>query len=380
MKNLSSSSRPKKVIIVQRRMTHYRIPVFDAMRAALHNHGIELAIIYGDPTPQECLKNDTGVLSWGTHVPCRYYLGNRLCWQNPGRYLDNADLVIVTQEAKLLHNYFLQLLPTKFKLAYWGHGKNFHAHASSFVTESVKSWLLKKVDWWFAYTDQTSRVLLESGYSIDKITVLNNAIDTNSLRQEISSITLEERDQMRTSLNMGRGPVGIMLGSLYPEKRLGFLLEAFRVIRAKIPDFQLLIVGDGPDRDIVMKAIQDQNAGIYWAGARTGRDKAILLSLATVMLNPGMFGLTILDAFTARLPLLLTQYETSMPEAAYLIPGFNCLISPNTLADYAELVVDFLDNTVLQVKLASGCELSSNEYTVERMVNNFCEGIRDALV
>lgn len=379
MNNSSPAQKRKKVVIVQRRMTHYRIPVFTGMKEFLSYHGIDLDVIYGDPTEAEKLKNDSGELNWGTYVPCQYYFHDKFCWQGIGHQLKNADLVIVTQEAKLLYNYLLILFPRPYHVAYWGHGKNFHAGKNDLLVENLKIWLLKKVDWWFAYTDQTLKVLIHAQYPIEKITVLNNAVDTNLLQQDLASISELERNQFKASLGLGAGPIGIMLGSLYPEKRIGFLLQSLEKIKEKIPNFQLLIVGDGPDRVIIEKAIQDKREGVYWAGARTGYDKAILLSMATVMLNPGMFGLTILDAFAAKLPLLLTEFKTSMPESAYLTPNFNCLISSDNINDYANLVVNFLSNTGLQEKLKSGCEYSSREFTVEKMINNFCGGILEAL-
>ena len=121
-----SSARPK-VVIIQRRMTQYRVPLFNLMREKLDAAGVELIVVYGDPLPSEKLKTDSGALPWGVHVPCRYWLNGQLCWQNAMSVVRNASMVVVTQENKLLFNYLRLFLKKDRKWAFWGHGRNFQA-------------------------------------------------------------------------------------------------------------------------------------------------------------------------------------------------------------------------------------------------------------
>ncbi len=91
------NKRPR-VVIVQRRMTHYRVPLFDLLRNKLLQNGIDLEVVFGDPTDEEKKKNDSGTLTWGTHQSCHYFFNGLLCWQNLGIPLHCIDMVIVTQE------------------------------------------------------------------------------------------------------------------------------------------------------------------------------------------------------------------------------------------------------------------------------------------
>ncbi len=52
----------KHVLIIQRRMTEYRVPMFEALRTRLAQDGVTLQVAYGTPTALEALRNDTGVL------------------------------------------------------------------------------------------------------------------------------------------------------------------------------------------------------------------------------------------------------------------------------------------------------------------------------
>lgn len=39
----------RKILVVQRRMTHYRIPFFNALRSECEKNDIELFLAYGEP-------------------------------------------------------------------------------------------------------------------------------------------------------------------------------------------------------------------------------------------------------------------------------------------------------------------------------------------
>ena len=67
---------------MQRSLTQYRVPFFEALREALAARGVRLRLVVGDPTAAERARGDEGVLPWAEHVACRYAIGGRLCWQD----------------------------------------------------------------------------------------------------------------------------------------------------------------------------------------------------------------------------------------------------------------------------------------------------------
>lgn len=368
-----------KVAIIQRRMTQYRLPLFNLMREKLDAAGVELIVVSGDPLPSEKLKADTGELPWGTHVPCRYWLKGKLCWQNAMPVALNANLVVVTQENKLLFNYVRPLLKKDRKWAFWGHGRNFQSTSPNSVSERFKRWLSRHVDWWFAYTELSRDAVVESGFPRERITVLNNAIDTAELAQQIESINPAEAEQIRRDFGIGPGPIGLSLASLHADKRLDFLIDAAHRIRAQVPDFQLVIVGDGPQRDLVRKAVKKAGGWIHWLGTQTGRDKARVLSMSRLMLNPGMVGLSVVDSLVAGVPMVTTAYPHHSPEIAYLHSGQNGLMTDDDVESFVAGVVRLLKASNELERLQAGCRESAPAYTIEKMAAHFCNGILDCL-
>ena len=369
----------QQVVIVQRRMTNYRIPLFDLMRPRLAVDGIDLRVVYGDPTLDEAEKNDGALLSWGEYARCVYWFGGRLCWQNVRQQVKNAKLVIVTQENKLLFNFVLGMTPGKH-MAFWGHGRNFQAAQRNTWRERVKRWWMIRVDWWFAYTDVSARVIIdEAGFPAQNVTVLNNSIDTSALARDLLAVDPEQLQTARERFRIGAGPIGIMIASLHRDKQIDYLLDAAELVREKIPGFELVLVGDGQERESVRRRVARAGGWIHWVGARDGLDKAVLLKMSQVMLNPGMVGLGILDSFVAGVPMVTSSIGRHSPEIAYLKPGYNGLASRAEVADFAACVVAVLSDPALHEALRAGCLASAADVSIEKMVENFCDGIRGCL-
>ncbi len=372
--NYKSRVRPK-VLIIQRRMTQYRLPLLNLMRNKLSVAGVELIVVYGDPLPGEILKADSGDLPWGIHVPCHYWFNGHLCWQNAMPLASNASMVVVTQENRLLFNYVRPILKKDRKWAFWGHGRNFQTVFPNSFSERFKRWLSSRVDWWFAYTTLSRATVLKSGFPGERITVLNNAIDTNDLVADLKSVRTETEASTRCEFGIGPGPIGLSLASLHADKRLDFLIEAAHGIRAQVSDFQLIIVGDGLQRDLVRQAVAEGGGWIHWLGSLSGLEKARVLAMSQLMLNPGMVGLSILDSLVARVPMVTTDYPYHSPEIVYLHSGQNGLMTSNDVSSFVAGVVRLLEQPAELDMLRTGCRSSAPQYTIEKMADHFCQGI-----
>jgi glycosyltransferase involved in cell wall biosynthesis len=367
-----------RVVIVQRRLTHYRIPLFELLRNKLARSGIELVLVYGDATEAEKKKNDSGSLVWGCYQQCHYWLNGILCWQNLSSLIRETDLVIVTQENKLLYNYRLLFSKRDFKLAFWGHGANLQATNQYGLLERWKAWTTIHVDWWFAYSGLSERLIEKHGFEACCITNLENTIDTNSLELSVDDITSEDINELRAELGLGDGHVGVYLGSLYKEKRIDFLLEAAQRIAETLPNFHLLVIGDGSARSLV-EEVGKKCRWLHYLGSKYGRDKAMYLRLGDVFLSPGMVGLSVLDAFVVGLPLVTTDCGIHSPEIDYLVSGENGLITANTLDEYVDGVTGLLCDSNRLESLSRGAKQSAKHYSIENMADNFHRGILQAL-
>ncbi|MCY1216194.1 PEP-CTERM/exosortase A-associated glycosyltransferase [compost metagenome] len=365
--------RKTSVLVVQRRLPHYRVRFFSQLREELHHRGIAFHLAYGQPTPAEEKKNDSGTLEWATPVPTRYFLGGRLCWLQQPSAIKDADLLVLTPENKILSNLPLQYFSSRQKVVLWGHGANLQGDPSS-LRERFKRIVARKADWWFAYTALSLPLISRTGFPPERVSVLQNAVDTSELAALHSAVTGDAQDEIRRKYGLRTGPVGAYIGSLYTEKRIDFLLEASLQIRKQVPDFQLLVIGDGPLRSQVDRFCQEHQ----WAhamGIQIGANKVSALSLAKVILNPGLVGLGILDSFVCGVPMVTTDCGLHSPEISYLEPGANGIMSENSIEDYVGKTCKILTDPQKWSTLHMGCKASSSLYTLDNMVKNFADGI-----
>jgi len=372
----------KKVGIVQSRLTHYRVRFYDLLRKELYKKGIELKLYVGKATGSDLTKRDEGDINWAIPIKNRSIklFNTEFLWQPCFHELQKCDLVVVTQENRLLINYLL-LFKREFggpKVAFWGHGRNLQSLSPNGIKEMWKRLWMKRVDWWFGYTELTKNILVKNGYSANRITVVNNAIDTKALLKLSNEIQPAELIALKDNLGIEGTRVGIFCGALYPEKRIEFLIKAAERIREELIDFELIIIGAGPNAGIATKAALD-HSWIHYVGHKFGREKVTYMKLGHVFLMPGLVGLAILDAFACGLPLFTTDCKLHCPEISYLQNSRNGYMTRDSINSYSSAIIHTLRNPLQLNLIKENCKLDVEKYTVEKMVDNFVFGLLSCL-
>lgn len=377
----------KKVLILKRYDREFRVPLYDQLGTRLEAVDIRLEIIYGQPDrwEEQTIKDLIRPHKWGRFVKNRY-LGKgkkAVCWQPVLKYTRDADLVIVQQGNRELVNYVLVLrgiFRRKPAFAFWGHGMNFQARSTRSLKERWKALYSNFADHWFAYNELSRQVMTERGFDPDRVTALQNTIETKDEAAAYDSIPEKELDELRRELGMGKNStVGVYCGSLYPEKRIDFLVSALLGVRSGLTDFHFVIVGDGILRQQVLEMISGHESWIHYVGPRFGRDRLPYFKLASFQLIPGLVGLNIIDSFITLTPLITTENRLHSPEISYLVNYENGIMTGNTLEEYTGAIVKFARDPRLQETMKQGCMKARELYTIEHMSDNFFRGIMKAL-
>lgn len=373
-----------RVTIIYKTLPQYRVRFFEQLRRELEDRGIEFNLVYGDPAPPDAAKGDCVDLSWAIKIRNRHFrFGSRwLYWQPYIRGAMASDLVIVEQANKLLLNYVLHFLRALglVRFAYWGHGVDFQARGRHRVRETLKRFLATHVDWWFSYNATTTAVVESFGFPQTRVTEVQNAVETTEMSRDARSITNEERQQLRAKYGVMGSNVAIYVGGLYHEKRIGFLIAAADRIREGLPDFELIVAGSGSAREEI-EAAAAKRPWLHYVGPMFGREKVALMTLAKLMLMPGLVGLVILDSFAVQRPIITTSIDYHSPEISYLDNGVNGLIvSPSDdTVSYAAAVMGLMRDEARLADMRAACEIAATRYTVEEMASRFSAGIAAAL-
>lgn len=351
----------KVVVVVQQVLRQYRLAFWQQLHAALANQNIRLLVLFGQPDDFEAQKRDTvssPPAQW--FIPCDVAELGPLIWQYH-RCLQSADLVICEHASRHLLPWFLRLQGKK--LAWWGHGYDHQA-----PQQGLKAWwkrrLLALGEHYFAYTQSVVRYLQTVGYPSSVIHLVANSQDC----KDVAAICQHRRPPT--------GPLtALYCGSLYPEKRLELLIETARLALSQGVIKQLIIVGDGPQRALIESQAV---AGIEFVGALFGQQKAQMFARADVVLNPGMTGLAILDAFNAGLPYITCADSAHSPEIDYLTDGVNGYLVQGHAEALCQALAK-LQHSATWCQLSLGAQKTAQRYDLTSMVDQYQAGVRKAL-
>jgi glycosyltransferase involved in cell wall biosynthesis len=371
------NSHSTTVAIIQEHLHHYRVAFYHHLRDQLEQRNIELALYYDQETsPCDELDSET----WVHHTPA-IRMG-KLTWQRLPRIAKSADLIVFQQQVRYPNN-LLRILSSPWhgqKTAFWGHGHCFAEGWENRWSEMLKAWLSTKVDHWFAYNDKSARVVRNLGYPEDRITHVQNAVDTTALREAHASVTDEQKHVLKKELGIDSDNICVFTGQYYINKNLPFLIVAAESLREMIPDFHLLMIGSGPDEHLVTEAAA-RHPWIHSLGRLDGTDKIPYWAISKLLLIPGLVGLVIIDSFAAGLPLVTTDFPNHSHEIDYLRHGENGWMTDtyDDPAAYARDIAKLLFDEHGRSVLSSNCLAASSVYSIENMAANFAEGVLQAL-
>ncbi|AEC52030.1 LPS biosynthesis rfbu related protein [Pyrococcus sp. NA2] len=137
----------------------------------------------------------------------------------------------------------------------------------------------------------------------------------------------------------------IFVGRLIREKNVDLLLKAVRMVREDIPDLKVLIIGEGPEKERLVKlaSILDLSDNVKFLGFLKDHDEVIsYLKSSKVFVLPSKregFGIVVLEANASGLPVITLDYPMNASKEL-IIHGYNGFVSsptPDHLAKYIEI-------------------------------------------
>jgi glycosyltransferase involved in cell wall biosynthesis len=104
----------------------------------------------------------------------------------------------------------------------------------------------------------------EAGISPGKMVWMPNPVDCEEFRPLAGE---EERRQLKARLGMEADQLYVVfVGRLSPEKELGSLLGGMKILAGRMAGVRLLIVGDGPQREMLEQRVKEEGLAVDFAG------------------------------------------------------------------------------------------------------------------
>lgn len=236
----------------------------------------------------------------------------------------------------------------------------------------IKTKLLKSCDGYIAYSTLTKRYWMKRGIQEKTIFVAYNSLDTD----ELLRIAEKCRKDSISPFNPHRV---LFIGRLIKSKKVDNLIRAFQVIRNAIHDAELIIIGDGPEKEnleALSKQLCLDNSIRFIGKVYNSAEKGKYLASSSLFVLPSLGGLSIVEAMSFGLPVVCTKADGTEED---LIEnnknGF--LVKPDDITDLSEKIITILKNTDLQKYMSANAkETILKRINIHKMIEGFEKAIQ----
>ena len=363
-------------------LPQYRIEFFDRLRDRLDREGVDLRLAHGANPPFARNRGDDRSVAWAERLVERdMRIGPKtLVVRNIWKPALDADLLILEDGLRNVDTYLYlaRRAVGRKPTAFWGHGRTMDKSVGA-VEQGVKRVLLRRADWWFAYTRGVRDAMIGQGLPEARITAVQNTFDTSALAEGRSRVTDGMVAEKRNELGLSEGHTVLFIGGLGPSKNLDLLVDAGRRIAASDPLFRVVVAGNGPERERLERIASAEPFLKLVGSVFEPVDKAVLAASCDLLAVPGLVGLVAIDSFVLGIPIVTVAPWNHAPEFEYLRAGENCVIATPEVGAYAAAIRSTLADPGLLASLGAQCSADSANYTLDAMVENFARGVCSAL-
>ncbi|GMQ82897.1 MAG: hypothetical protein BMS9Abin05_2363 [Rhodothermia bacterium] len=312
----------------------------------------------------------------------RWLNGDRLHFQHYAEALSSPKESIVVLAEESPRSVSLPLLLRKasnrgFPTILWGHfSSNNRPLGSTDIRDRYRIRMAKNAGALVTYTaeiaEQLSRVVTP-----EKVFVAQNTLDTKTLFRFQRELDAEGRAAVRGRLGLPEGLVLLFLGRLIREKGTALLVDTIRALGR--PDTLLLVIGDGPERELICDEAGKAGVETRFLGAIPDFEKSSPYIYASdVLLNPGYVGLSVIHAFALGVPVVAPMPPDASrfhsPEWSHIRTRINGVLATDSSArSLAQAVSEILaDQTTYSA--------NARDYALEHLsVDQMLDGLEAAI-
>jgi phosphatidyl-myo-inositol alpha-mannosyltransferase len=163
----------------------------------------------------------------------------------------------------------------------------------------------------------------------------------------------------------------VFLGRLVKRKGCGQLVEAFAILKKRLPSAELAIAGDGPMRGSLEAKVKKLGLtdSVQFLGFVDEADKSNILAGASVACFPSLygesFGIVLIEAMAAGAGVVLGGDNPGYRSILSSQPS--ALVNPTDSAEFAGRLYDALTDKKLRSKLHSWQKSIAREYDIEKI-------------
>ena len=309
-----------KLVLTYRVLQHWRTPIFRRLAAW---PGIRFCALHGGDFPGTKAVNGKQLEGFEHRelATIRFNLARGadpvpmpLCPGLPFWLVrERPDVILAEGGSNLLNNVlvFLYAAVTRTPIVWWTLGELRGAQELS-RAQRLFRWIVRQMERrssaLLGYSSVALDYFARQGYPKEKQFRAVNCVDTDLVKKQTAASS-HCVPTLEAQYGLEGKRVLLFVGALIEAKRLEDLIYVHARLHATHPDLRLLIVGDGPHRGALERAVSESGAeGVIFAG-QVIDDVHAYFDLGDVFVLPGLGGLAVSEAMTHGLPVVATEAD-----------------------------------------------------------------------
>jgi glycosyltransferase involved in cell wall biosynthesis len=239
----------------------------------------------------------------------------------------------------------------------------FWTHGWTRADQGIKAWLrstfYKLSHGLLLYGHSAKMSGLAHGFPLENLHVVYNSLDYEKQKAVRESIADDHvRSLMQTLFKNPNWPIVICSARLSQSCRFDLLLEAQAQLRDEGHPLNVLLIGDGPEREALRAQAERLRLPVHFYGACY--DEAVLAHLtmgAHVTVSPGKIGLTAMQSLAYGTPVIThDDFEEQGPEWEAIVPGrTGDFFRRGDVADLARVIRAWTDTPLTRPEICAEC-------------------------
>jgi glycosyltransferase involved in cell wall biosynthesis len=237
--------------------------------------------------------------------------------------------------------------------------------------ESLREPAWRFMTWFYGQLDRvacpsasTRDALAARGFALDRLAVVGRGVDTSAF-----SPTLRD-EALRETWGRSRPHKLLYVGRISEEKNLACLADAFRRLSEVRDDVGLVVVGDGPYREAMARALAGTPA--VFTGALHGVELARAYASCDLFVFPSKtdtFGVVLIEAMASGLPALVSA--EGGPKDCVIDGETGAIVNPMTPERLAAAIERMLENPAALAAMRTAARRHAATLTPERAFEQF---------
>lgn len=368
----------KRVIVLQRVCTNYRIPLFKKLSEATD---LDFKLLIGADIPKSKVRNSKS-LDGVSHEQLATIFIRLFKWIFPYhigliRRLKNfkPDVIICEAESHFLG--YLKAIIYKYlfnnnvKLVYWCYIQiPGQSNCKSGFRSLVKKFFRSRFSAFLLYSSYGANVLVSEGYDKENIFIAVNVGDVELFLGKFDEISLSKED-MRETLGLPNRFTILYSGTLDNNKKPNLILDLAANLNNDM--FNFILVGTGEmETELRSRTIREKLSNVYLLG-RLDSEIFNYYRASDLLVVPGRGGIVISEAMCFRIPVLIyqgdgTEYDLVKDNKT------GWILNTSDLSCFQSVIVDIsADKEKLAEMGIESQKMVRDTYNTESMVKKIIE-------